>query len=132
MAGRRPRPNGVKEVVGTIRPDRVREDGKTPPAGEIVRPKFLKRKGEIELWNEFAPICKHLGTLTVADTRTFANWCLKQAEFERMRGMVHDSSVSQLRMYSATLGLEATSKVRIGTVGKKKKEATDEFFEDAG
>lgn len=132
MAGRRPKPNGVKEVVGTIRPDRIREDGKTPPEGEAVMPRSLKRKAEIALWIEFAPICKHLGTLTVADTRTLANWCVLQAKFDRLRGEMKDSGTSQLRQLAASLGLDATSKVRIGSVGKKKKDETDEFFEKSG
>lgn len=128
MAGRRPKPNSVKEVVGTIRPDRAREDGKVPPEGEIVIPPSVRRKAELALWAEFAPICIVLGTLTVADTRTLANWCVLQAKFDRLRGEMKDSGTSQLRQYAASLGLDATSKIRIGTVGKTKQDPADEFF----
>lgn len=129
MAGRRATPNSVKDVVGTIRPDRARTDGAVPPAGEIVMPRFLRTKAEVGLWNEFAPICKALGTLTVADTRTLANWCVKQAQIEKEKGEMKDSGLSQLRQLAASLGLDAASKIRIGVLGGgKSKDPADEFF----
>lgn len=130
MAGRRPRPTKLKLLLRTDRKDRARANEPIPPAGEIVRPDFLKYR-EKELWNEYKPILLAMGTLTVADVPLFAAWCVKMAQFEEEKRTMKAADIAQMRLYGADLGIGAGARAKLGTT-KKKKDSGDEFFEQTG
>lgn len=130
MPGRRPKPTSLKLLKGTERKSRQRVNEPIPPAGQIIRPGFLKYR-EIELWDEYEPVLVAMGTLTVADVPNFAAWCVKMAQFEDEKGKMKASDISQMRMLAAGLGMDASARAKLGT-GKKKKDLADEFFDETG
>jgi hypothetical protein len=51
-----------------------------PPLGDVAKPAGLSSQAVV-IWNELAPICQAMGTLTAADLRPFASLCELQATF---------------------------------------------------
>lgn len=49
-----------------------------PPSGEVVKPSRLSPGGSV-VWDELAPICIQMGTLTAADVRVFGSMCELQS-----------------------------------------------------
>lgn len=83
VKGRRPTPTSLKLVQGTRREDRVNDDEPIPPAGEIIRPAWLK-KHAAESWDELAPAAIEMGVLTTADVQTFAAMCTSHGEMKQL------------------------------------------------
>lgn len=99
-----------------------------PPAGEIVKPAFLKYRAS-ELWDERSPKFIAMGTLTVADVDNFAAWCVLMAEFEKSQEKMQASLVAQMRMLGAEFGMGASARAKLGTTGKRKdNDPSDKFF----
>jgi phage terminase small subunit len=125
MAGRPPKPTKLKLLEGTFRPDRARPDEPQPPAGEIVKPAFLKKRAS-DLWDEYAPLLEKMGTLTVVDPHVLAEWCQLTAKMERNR--VSASERAQRRMIGAELGIGAAARAKAGVSPKPKQGDQDEDF----
>jgi hypothetical protein len=124
---RPPKPTSLKDIVGTIRPDRVRENEPIPPQGEIVMPAFLKKRA-LELWEQYAPKVIATGTMTVLDVHLLAEWCQLTVKMERSRTTA--SERAQRRMIGGELGIGAASRAKIGAGGKRGKvDPADEFFD---
>lgn len=119
----------MKVIEGTARADRMPENEPIPPAGEVVRPAYLKYRAA-ELWDEYAPKLEDMGTLTVVDVPNFGAWCVLMAKFEDHYGTMNASEVAQMRMLAASLGMDASARAKLGTSGKKPKsqDPADEFF----
>jgi phage terminase small subunit len=92
-----------------------------PPIGEIAKPSWLSR-GASTVWEELAPVCQYMGTLTVADAKPFATLCELQATFTaamRHKGKpafdpkLERDTATALRPYYALFGLEPVSRARI-------------------
>jgi phage terminase small subunit len=125
MAGRPPKPTKLKLLEGTFRPDRARPDEPQPPAGEIVKPAFLKKRPS-ELWDEYAPLLQKMGTLTVVDPHVLAEWCQLTAKMERNR--VSASERAQRRMLGAELGIGAAARAKAGVSTNPKQGDDDDDF----
>lgn len=125
MAGRPPKPTQLKILEGTFRPDRARPDEPQPPAGEIVKPAFLKKRAS-ELWDEYAPLLEKMGTLTCVDPHVLAEWCQLTAKMERNR--VSASERAQRRMLGAELGIGAAARAKAGVAPKKTGDDDDDFL----
>ncbi|MGH9419660.1 MAG: hypothetical protein ACRD3J_06790 [Thermoanaerobaculia bacterium] len=125
MAGRPPKPTQVKILEGTFRPDRARPDEPQPPAGDILKPTFLKKRAS-ELWDEYAPLLEKMGTLTVVDPHVLAEWCQLTAKMERNRVLA--SERAQRRMLGAELGIGAAARAKAGVTPKAKQGDEDDDF----
>ena len=60
---------------------KLNENEPQPPAGDPVKPTGLSA-GASAVWDELAPICLAMKTLTVADVRPFATLCELQATLQ--------------------------------------------------
>lgn len=132
MPGRRPKPTALKLVTGNPGKRALPEEGAepVPPAGEIIRPAFLKKRAA-ELWYEYAPVCTSMGTLTTADPHLLAEWCQLTVKMERNRTTA--SERAQRRMIGTELGIGAASRAKIGAGGKRPPaDPADAFFQGTG
>ncbi len=121
-SGRRPSPTSLKVLRGNPSKTRLNEAEPRPPAGEVVKPGVLSA-GAGAVWDELAPICLAMKTLTVADVRPFLTMCELAATFDRtvatkgeLEGydtrLERDTAVA-LRPYFALFGLEPISRAKI-------------------
>jgi hypothetical protein len=120
-SGRRPNPTSLTVLRGNPSKKRLNENEPVPPPGEIQKPAELSAAGE-QVWDELAPICLAMGTLTTADVRPFTTMCELQATFTaaaRGKGSaafdakLERETANALRPYYALFGLEPVSRARI-------------------
>lgn len=81
-SGRRPQPTALKVVRGNPGQRKLNENEPRPPSGDVVKPSRLSRLAGI-VWDELAPICVAMGTLTPADVRPFSRLCELQADLDK-------------------------------------------------
>lgn len=81
-SGRRPKPTSLKVLQGNPGKRRLNEAEPKPPPGEVVKPVTLS-SGAGVVWDEMAPICLAMGTLTTADRKSFATFCELQSTLEQ-------------------------------------------------
>jgi len=80
-SGRRPQPTSLKVLRGNPSKTRLNELEPVPPTGEVVKPAGLSAVASA-VWDELAPICLAMRTLTPADVRPFASLCELQATMQ--------------------------------------------------
>src|SRR5688572_4230580 len=80
-SGRRPAPTALTVLRGNPSHKKLNENEVRPPAGEVVKPEGLS-PGASVVWDELAPICTAMGTLTRADVRPFKSLCELQATMQ--------------------------------------------------
>jgi phage terminase small subunit len=92
-----------------------------PPVGEIVKPAGLS-PGAAVVWDEIAPICLYMGTLTTADVPAFARMCEMEEQWNQVIALKGTKGFKLARMlqlardlrpYSALFGLDPLSRSRI-------------------
>ena len=77
--GRRKDPAKLKLLRGNPSKSRVIPDLE-PPTGDVVKPGWLS-PGAGVVWDEYAPLCLQMRTLTPADVLAFGGMCELQATF---------------------------------------------------
>lgn len=87
LRGPPPKPSVLKAAAGNPGKRRLNENEPIPPSGEIKPPRTLTKLG-LEIWNEVAPVCIAMRTLTTADRMTFARYCDLYARFLELRQLV--------------------------------------------
>jgi phage terminase small subunit len=129
MPGRRPKSKHLKVITGNPGRRPLPETEPTPPEGPIVRPASVQYRAA-EIWDQFAPICIALGTLTTADVLTFANYCRLQAKCDEVGpAEMSGSHLSNLRALATALGLDAPGRAKLGMMGNgKPADPADKFF----
>lgn len=80
-SGRRPEPTAIKILRGNPGKRPLNVDEPTPPAGLVQKPADLSGRSA-KVWDEVAPICLAMGTLTTADVKAFVAYCELQATAE--------------------------------------------------
>lgn len=119
-SGRRPQPTALKVLRGNPGKRKPNPLEPTPPTGEVMRPTLSPPA--VVFWDELAPICLAMGTLTVADVRPFATLCELQAVFtaaalrkgtEGYDSRVERDTANGLRPYYDYFGLTPASRARI-------------------
>lgn len=81
-SGRRPQPTALKVLRGNPSKTRLNErEPMPPPEGQVVKPEGLS-VGAAQVWDELAPICLAMKTLTVADLRPFKTLCELEATLQ--------------------------------------------------
>jgi hypothetical protein len=123
-SGRRPLPTAVQLLRGVTRADRLNPAEPQPPSGEVHKPQGLSAEAG-QVWDELAPICLAMGTLTVADVRPFRMLCelegnlvwaraWKATPRRRTAGLKLERDLAALlRPYYALFGLEPVSRAKI-------------------
>lgn len=125
-SGRRPQPTALKVLRGNPGKRRLNAAEPKPPDGVVTRPERLSA-GAVIAWNELAPICLHMGTLTTADVTVFATMCELQSTFTMASAAKNDQSPIEsasgikleretavvLRPYYALFGLDPASRARL-------------------
>jgi hypothetical protein len=134
-SGRRPQPTAITVLRGNPSKKKLNENEPCPPAGDVAKPAGLSSIAGV-VWDELAPICLVMGTLTVADVRPFARLCELQADLDLACAMkdapefglftagLHaavklEKDLSPvIRPYYALFGLEPVSRARIAVPKK--------------
>lgn len=80
-SGRRPYPRAIHELRGNPSKKNLNENGVVPPAGDPVKPAGLT-SGASAVWDQLAPVCMAMGTLTPADVWVFGTLCELQATMQ--------------------------------------------------
>jgi len=122
-SGRRPQPTALKVLRGNPGQRKLNTKEPTPPPGEVVKPEGLSASAAA-IWDELAPICLHMGTLTAADVRPFRTLCELQASLDRASVLktvgewdaalkLEKDFAPMIRPYYALFGLEPVSRARI-------------------
>jgi len=134
-SGRRPQPTALKVLRGNPSKTRLNAHEPQPPAGEVVKPAGLSAGAGV-VWDELAPICLAMRTLTPADLRPFVTLCELQATFSANTAtkgtavfdvrLERDTAVA-LRPYYALFGLEPVSRARIVVVKAKPDEPVSKW-----
>lgn len=77
-SGRRPKPTALKVLQGNPGKRKLNAHEPKPPQGDVVQPEQVTNVAAI-VWDELAPICLAMGTLTTADVSSFATLCELEA-----------------------------------------------------
>jgi phage terminase small subunit len=96
-SGRRPAPTALTVLRGNPGKKKLNENEVRPPAGEVVKPAGLS-EGAGVVWDELAPICLAMRTLTVADIRPFASLCELQATMQATSAMKDGRALFALKV----------------------------------
>jgi hypothetical protein len=122
-SGRRPQPTALKILRGNPGQRKLNTQEPKPPAGEVVKPAGLSA-GAAAIWDELAPICVGMGTLTLADVRPFRTLCELQSSLDRASILksvgewdtalkLEKEFAGLIRPYYALFGLEPVSRAKI-------------------
>ena len=134
-SGRRPQPTAIKLLRGNPSKTKPNINEPSPPSGDVVKPAELSAAGE-QVWDELAPICLHMGTLTPADIRPFTTLCELQATFTaaaRGKGSaafdarLERDTANALRPYYSEFGLTPVSRARISVPKKTAEESPSKW-----
>lgn len=122
--GRKPTATVLHLVTGNPG-DRPLPKDEPDPGGPVERPdKLNKTVGK--LWDKWIA---RAYWLTWADSPKALMWCYLHAEFERSPGKMLSARIAQLRALGSELGLDPSSRRRMGEGnGGKKKDPADRFF----
>lgn len=124
IRGTRPTPTVVRLATGN--------PGKRPlpkdeplPQGPLVKPQKIRGRAAA-LWDEVAGVATWL---TSADGYKLHVWCELHAEFERSPRRMVAARIGQLRAAGSELGLDPTSRARLGkTDSGKKQDPAEQYF----
>ena len=120
-SGRKPKPTALHILNGNPSRKKLNENEARPPAGEITKPVTLSPDGGA-VWDELAPICLAMRTLTTADVKSFATACELQATFTasaQLKGTpdfdarLERETAAALRPYYELFGLTPVARARI-------------------
>jgi P27 family predicted phage terminase small subunit len=77
-SGRRPKPTALHVLNGNPSRKNLNKNEVRPPAGDPTKPTGLSAGASV-VWDELAPVCVAMGTLTTADVAAFASMCELQS-----------------------------------------------------
>ena len=145
-SGRRPAPTALTMLRGNPGKRKPNKNEPRPPSGDVVKPAGLTVSAGA-VWDELAPVCLAMGTLTSADVRPFAMLCELQATALKASSQkdapgfapfvvsqdfngadvvkIHAAvklereTATAIRPYYALFGLEPISRARISVPKKK-------------
>jgi phage terminase small subunit len=123
-SGRRPRTTTALKILKGVQKQRINFNEPPVPEGTITKPAELG-VGAARMWDELAPLCQAMGTLTVADARPFAMLCELQATMNRASALKEEPGqfmkavalekqfANIIRQYYALFGMDPMSRQRI-------------------
>lgn len=80
-SGRRPKPTALKLLNGNPGKRKLNTGEPKPPEGSVKVPEMLSKSAR-RVWDEIAPVCIAMGTLTTADVWAFKTLCELQATLD--------------------------------------------------
>jgi phage terminase small subunit len=119
-SGRRPQPTALKVLRGNPGKRKLNENEPQPPKGDVVKPTLSEHASKV--WDELAPICLAMKTLTIADVRPLATLCELVATFDanvRLKGTddfdwrVEKDIAGSMRQYFDLFGLNPIARAKI-------------------
>lgn len=134
-SGRRPQPTALRVLRGNPSKTKLNKREPKPPAGKVTRPDGLSA-GAVAVWDELAPICLAMGTLTTADVRPFATLCELQAtllvasrdkddpEMQAAAQKLERDTAVTVRQYYTEFGLTPVSRARLSVPEKPGEQAS--------
>lgn len=134
-SGRRPSPTALTVLRGNPSRKKPNVNEVMPPSGDVVKPAGLSPGGGV-VWDELAPVCLAMRTLTVADLKPFASLCELQATFTETAGKkgteafdarLERETANALRPYYELFGLTPVSRARIVVPKTKADEAPSKW-----
>jgi phage terminase small subunit len=120
-SGRKPQPTRLKMFKGNPGKRPLNAHEPKAPAGPVVKPEGLSEDAS-RLWDELAPLCMEMGTLTAVDVQAFAALCELQATFkaiiatkatEQFNPRLERETATALRPFYALFGMDPSSRSRI-------------------
>ena len=126
IRGTRPKPTLLRVIQGNPGHRRIPQ-GEPVPSGKPVPPFWLNGRAA-ELWDE---VVGFAFWLTAGDSYKLASWCDRQADFERSRETWTAADRREHRSAGSELGLDPTSRARMGSVADAPSAAydpADEYF----
>ncbi len=92
MAGRKPKPTAVKEMLGNPGKRKLNKTEPTTKPGEPKRPLFLTAIAEQE-WDDIVPILLDMKVLTVGDGSALASYCMSFARWQEAEAAISEHGV---------------------------------------
>ena len=114
ISGRKPKPAHLKLVSGNPgdRPLQPQRDPSGIEGGPVEKPAGLKSTSVAgRLWDQYIARCHWL---TWADSPKAMMWCHLQAEYQKAPTKMIASRIAQLRALGSELGLDVSSRDRMG------------------
>lgn len=151
MRGRKPLPDRIKQLKGTLRPHRINGDAPTPPPGMPAMPFWLSKKGQ-PFWKQYAEEFHDMGILTTMDQAAFGCLCEIISTIKAMNKildqdgiLIYEGSVpkkhpafgilkdawAQLRAFAVEFGMTPSSRSRVSVEKPKTLTKFQEFLEKA-
>jgi phage terminase small subunit len=95
-SGRRPQPTALKMLRGNPGKRKPSQFEPIPPEGEVMKPASLST-GASAIWDELAPVCLAMRTLTPADVIPFTTLCELQATMRQTSASKDGRKLYELR-----------------------------------
>lgn len=124
------KPNALKVLAGTDRPDRHREEAQFPKPDSFEPPDFLTGPIAVQIWRDLVELLDGAGVLDAADVRMLAHFCNWDAALVQKwdAGMMPNAAeITQLRLLAADFGLAPAHKSKVGAKKKGDKNPFSEF-----
>lgn len=155
-SGPRTKPKAIKELAGTLRPDRVNPDEPSPTALDKVPPCPRHIKGEArKQWRRTAKVLVATGVLTQGDLPALEMFCTLYARWKDAQGKLDEFGVmlrnkdgwfepspylrvvedclKQMRGYMVEFGITPSSRSRVSVIRRKSAgDGFDELFFGTG
>ncbi len=132
LRGRKPKPGHIKLVTGNPGKRPIPEDPATEVTDDFdngLEPPKKLRKRQGELWESYV---RRASWLTPFDVPRAFMWVEMQAEFEKAPASMVASRIAQLRALGSELGLDPSSRQRLGVKtesGTKPKDPAASYFD---
>lgn len=111
--------------------NRLLPEGEPTDTEPAVKPPYLddpeNTKASI-LWDEYAPALIAMGTLTFTSSPIMATWCVLEAQWRRDPKSMNAALLGKLLECAGKLGMDASSRAKLGVVPKPKKSKADDYF----
>ncbi len=125
IRGRKPTATVLRLISGSHLKDRPPSADEPMPQGAAERPEKMPKAVAV-LWDKWI---SRAFWLTWADSPKALIWCYLQAEFLKSHGKMLSARIAQLRALGSELGLDASSRRRMGGgSGGEKKDPAGRFF----
>lgn len=128
MPPRKTKPASVKKATGNPGKRPIQEV-RLPFTGEAKKPEYLGRRPRAsQLWDEFAPALRILGTLKLESAPLFAQWCWLMSSFEEAPDAMPSSKIANMRALASMIGMDPSSQGKFSTPAGDDKDPAAEFF----
>lgn len=115
------KPNRLKLLEGTDRPDRMHDEPELPLADDLAAPDWLNGPDAVALWEKLTDILSAVRVLSQGDLEELGHLCNLHGRCVRLwrAGEAPTAAeLTQLRMYFGEFGLSPASRSKAGQIGE--------------